>query len=105
MSIRSIFGSPVMTHAFSTEISDRICKHMNEDHADAVLLYAQVYGKTSSAISAEMLKIDAQGMDLLAKSETTEIPVRISFDHELQDAKEAHHVLVEMMKQARQGSV
>jgi putative heme iron utilization protein len=77
---------------------------MNEDHADAVLLYAQVYGNTATAISAAMLKIDAQGMDLLARNETSEIPVRVTFDHELQDAKEAHHVLVEMMKQARQNA-
>ena len=33
-----------MSEEFSTQVSDRICKHMNEDHADAVVLYAKAYG-------------------------------------------------------------
>jgi putative heme iron utilization protein len=30
-----------MSEQFSPEVSDRICKHMNEDHANAVAIYAQ----------------------------------------------------------------
>ncbi|XQQ05793.1 MAG: DUF2470 domain-containing protein [Leptolyngbya sp. IPPAS B-1204] len=91
-----------MSDPFTPEVSARICKHMNEDHADAVLLYAKVFGNTLEATSAEMLKIDAQGMDLMVKSQAEAMPVRISFDHELQDAEDAHHTLIDMVKQARQ---
>ena len=52
---------------FSTEISDRICTHMNEDHASAVVLYAQAFGDQPQATEAQMLAIDANGMDLTAK--------------------------------------
>ncbi|NET74424.1 MAG: DUF2470 domain-containing protein, partial [Sphaerospermopsis sp. SIO1G2] len=40
---------------FSPEISSRICKHMNEDHANAIVIYAQAFGKSEDATAAEML--------------------------------------------------
>ena len=64
---------------------------MNEDHADAVLLYAKVQGDIAEATSAEMLKIDAEGMDLSVQSNGATMPVRISFDRTLKDAEDAHH--------------
>ncbi|HEY9804841.1 MAG TPA: DUF2470 domain-containing protein [Leptolyngbyaceae cyanobacterium] len=90
-----------MSEQFSAEISSRICNHMNEDHADAVVLYAQVFGGVNQASSAQMLAIDAQGMDLTAEVNGESIPVRIQFDHVLADAEDAHHTLIAMVKQAR----
>lgn len=90
-----------MADAFSPEVSDRICKHMNEDHADAVAVYAKVFGDVPQATAAEMLKIDAQGMDLSAQVEGSAIPVRVMFDHELVDSEDAHQTLIAMIRQAR----
>ena len=90
-----------MTDSFSPEISDRICAHMNEDHADAVALYARVFGGAAYAIAARMKKIDAQGMDLTVETATETTPLRIAFSHELKDAEDAHHTLIDMVKQAR----
>jgi len=90
-----------MSEQFSAEISSRICNHMNEDHADAVVLYAQVFGGVNQASSAQMLAIDAQGMDLTAEVNGESIPVRIQFDHVLADAEDAHHTLITMVKQAK----
>jgi putative heme iron utilization protein len=67
-----------------------------------VALYAKVFGNEPNTIAAEMLKIDAQGMDLAVQTPDTQKPVRIAFDHELQDAEDAHHTLIDMVKQARQ---
>ena len=91
-----------MNNAFSPEVSDRICKHMNEDHADAVALYAKVYGGAADCTAAKMIKIDAVGMDLIAQINDTQQPLRITFDHELQDSEDAHHTLIAMVKQSRQ---
>lgn len=91
-----------MSDAFSREVSDRICKHMNEDHAEAIALYAKAFGNVETAIAAQMLKIDAEGMDLLVQTEQQTQPVRIAFDHTLQDSEDAHHTLIDMVKQARQ---
>ena len=88
---------------FSAEVSDRICKHMNDDHANAVVLYAQNFGGVcSNATAAEMVSIDSQGMNLMAQVNDAAVPVRVKFDHVLADAEDAHHTLVAMVKQVRQ---
>lgn len=91
-----------MSNAFPVEVSDRICKHMNKDHADSVVFYATEYGGVMNVTAAEMVKIDSQGMDLTIQTDGTTQPLRIAFDHELADAKEAHHVLVEMLKPTKE---
>jgi putative heme iron utilization protein len=90
-----------MSEQFSPEISSRICNHMNQDHGDAIVLYAQAFGGLADATAAEMLAIDAQGMDLKAEVNGEAVPVRVQFDHILADAQDAHHTLVDMIKQAR----
>ncbi|MBE7384000.1 MAG: DUF2470 domain-containing protein [Leptolyngbya sp. SIO1E4] len=89
-----------MPESITSAVSDRICKHMNDDHADAVLTYAQIFGNTKAATAATMNSIDPNGMNLTAQVDGTTVPVRVAFDHPLESAKEAHHVLVEMLKQA-----
>ena len=91
-----------MTETFTSEISERICRHMNEDHADAILLYAKVFANADQATSARMLKIDAEGMDLNVRAHDAETSMRIPFDHRLQDSEDAHQTLIAMVKQARQ---
>lgn len=90
-----------MSEAFTPEISDLICRHMNEDHADAILLYAKVYGNSTEATAAEMVSIDAEGMNLLTQVDGNQAPLRIGFDHVLQDAEDAHQTLIAMVRQAR----
>ncbi|MEL6247202.1 MAG: DUF2470 domain-containing protein [Cyanobacteria bacterium J06626_23] len=87
-----------MSEAITPQVSDRICKHMNDDHAEAVLMYAQVYGETPAATAARMKAIDADGMDLEAELAGGATTLRIPFDPPLADAKAAHHRLVEMLK-------
>lgn len=93
--------SESVSEAFSPAVSDRICSHMNKDHADSVLVYARYFGKVADATAAEMQSIDAKGMDLLAHVGDVDLPVRVSFDRTLKDAKEAHIILVEMLKRVR----
>jgi putative heme iron utilization protein len=90
-----------MPDNFSDEISARICKHMNQDHSDAIVLYAQAFGGIEDAIAAQMQSIDAEGMNLSVTANQTELPVRIQFDHVLADAEDAHHTLVAMLKQVK----
>ncbi|MBD1913285.1 MULTISPECIES: DUF2470 domain-containing protein [unclassified Leptolyngbya] len=90
-----------MADPLTPEISDRICKHMNDDHADAVLLYAKAYGAVSDAIAAQMLSIDSEGMNLQIQRESGPDSVRVTFDHNLQDSEDAHQTLIAMVRQAR----
>lgn len=90
-----------MSETITTAISDRICKHMNEDHGEAITLYAKVFGNTPQAESATMISIDPQGMNLTARVAGETMPVRVKFDRPLKDAEDAHHKLIDMLKQAR----
>jgi putative heme iron utilization protein len=41
-------------------------------------------------------------MDLSVRVNETNVPIRIAFDRSLKDAEDAHHTLIDMVKQARQ---
>ncbi len=90
-----------MSETITSAISDRICQHMNEDHADAVVLYAKAFGNQPATETAEMVSIDPEGMNLSAEIQGETVPVRIEFDHQLQNAEDAHHTLIAMLKIAR----
>ncbi len=92
-----------MSEPITPAISDRICKHMNKDHRDAILLYAQFFGQVASPEQAVMQAISPQSMKLLVHSQGTAQEIEIPFDHELADAEDAHQTLIKMLKQARQG--
>ena len=94
-----------MADIITPAISDRICKHMNEDHGEAIVLYARAFGDTPNAESAKMVAIDPQGMDLTAEVAGEEKPIRIEFERTLQDSEDAHQTLITMVKQARQNKV
>ena len=90
-----------MSDVITPAISDRICQHMNEDHAEAIVLYAKVFGDSPEAETATMDSIDPQGMNLTANIKGETVPVRIEFNHTLQDSEDAHQTLIAMVKQAR----
>jgi len=75
-----------------------ICDHMNEDHADAVVGYARVFGNRADARSARLITFDATGMDIEVKTAAESISLRIPFGHELQDADDARDTLIAMAK-------
>ncbi|MFS8741488.1 DUF2470 domain-containing protein [Synechococcus sp. W65.1] len=98
-----------MADPLTPQVSERICKHMNEDHADALVLYARVFGQVEGVTQARMQAIDSEGMDLQVEVDGAVQTLRIPFDHPLKDSEDAHHTLIAMLKQARarvkQGSV
>ena len=96
MIINSVYQAKIMTKkSLSAEDSKRICKHMNEDHAEAVVAYARHYGNRSKASKAKMLEISSESMKLEVDGQLMEIP----FDHKLNDSEDAHRTLVSMLRQ------
>ncbi|HHP7232894.1 MAG TPA: DUF2470 domain-containing protein [Xenococcaceae cyanobacterium] len=91
-----------MSEIITPTISDRICKHMNQDHQEAIALYAKVFGNSPETETAQMVSIDPEGMNLTAQVKGETIPIRITFDHTLADSEDAHQTLIKMVKQARQ---
>ena len=76
------------------EVSDRICKHMNDDHAEAVLAYARHYGGIEAPQAARMVAVRPEAMQL----EVDGRPVQVAFDHTLSDSEDAHRTLVAMLR-------
>jgi putative heme iron utilization protein len=73
-----------------------IVAHMNQDHADALQLYAsRLLGLPGT--DWRMTGIDAEGIDLRRKGEVA----RLAFDAPLSDAAEARRVLVGLVAKAR----
>jgi putative heme iron utilization protein len=76
------------------EVSDRICKHMNDDHTAAVLAYARHYGGIQGAQAARMVAVAPDAMTL----EVDGASVQVAFDHALSDSDDAHRTLVAMLR-------
>jgi putative heme iron utilization protein len=81
------------------DVSARICAHMNDDHADAVVAYARHYGGVSAPVQARMLEVQSDAMLLEVDGTTLSIP----FDHPLSDSGDAHRTLVAMLRAMPQG--
>jgi putative heme iron utilization protein len=75
-------------------VSDRICRHMNDDHAAAVLAYAHHYAGRPDAAAARMVSVAATAMTLDVDGSAVEVP----FDHPLSDSDDAHRTLVAMLR-------
>lgn len=81
-----------------------VITHMNEDHSDAVLVYAQVYGNLPTAESARMVAMSSQYMELEVDSGDSREGLRIHFDSPVKDRTESRIKLVELLKLARAGN-
>ena len=86
---------------FSESEVASIVSHMNEDHADAVALYLQVFAGVEAASEITMASIDAEGMDIAYRVENQAQVARVAFDPPLADAGEVRSRLVTMVNQAR----
>ena len=94
-----------MADPLTPEVSDRICKHMNDDHAEAIVLYAKCFGNAPTTTAAQMKSIDPNGMDLSIQREGLAQIIRIPFETPLVDSEDAHQRLITMVKQARSQAV
>lgn len=83
-----------------TKVEAGAVKHMNEDHAEAVGLYATVLAKAKPA-AWHLTGIDPEGMDLYADTQALRIP----FDPPLTSPEEIHPRMVALAKQARQAKL
>lgn len=89
-------------HVLSEEDATRIINHMNEEHEDDLLLYAEVYAGTPEATEAKMTAIDAEGITLQVTTTEGEKDLRVEFEEPLHIPEDAHRALVDMALNARE---
>ncbi|MHB8658589.1 MAG: HugZ family pyridoxamine 5'-phosphate oxidase [Solirubrobacteraceae bacterium] len=86
---------PVANHA-SSAIS-----HLNDDHADALLLIAQQLGGYPDATTAHCTGLDRRGIDLTLDTPRGRAPTRIAFPSELANSSQLRGATVELTRRAR----
>jgi heme iron utilization protein len=75
----------------------RAVDHMNEDHLDAIALYARHFAGISEPLDWRMTGLDPDGVDLIAWDRVA----RVFFPQPLSSAADMRHALVAMAKEAR----
>ena len=75
-----------------------IISHMNEDHADACLLYARHFAGKQQAMNAEMIDVSMSQMTLRIEGED----LTIDFPRVAQGEDDIRSVLVEMVRLAKE---
>lgn len=78
-----------------------ILAHMNEDHADALLLYAQAFTEARDATAATMTAIDRYGFEMTVDTPRGRGPARLAFAAEITNAKDARVSLVALVGESR----
>ena len=86
---------------FSQEDVARMVSHMNEDHADSVLAYAQHFGQCHDATAATLIDVTADAMMLKVVVMGDEKEINIPFEHPLKSGHDAHMTMVKMSKAAK----
>jgi hypothetical protein len=76
---------------------------MNDDHAEANLLYAQVQAGLADATAATMVGIDRYGVTLQATTPGGPRLARVPFPQPLSAAEEARPAVIALLEAARYG--
>jgi heme iron utilization protein len=79
-----------------------ILRHMNEDHADAVLAYAMVLAGIADATSASLTAVDRYGFEIAAVTPKGPRAARLAFDATIATSDDVRRSMVAMAKRARQ---
>ena len=78
-----------------------IIAHMNDDHADAMVLYCKAFSKATDITAASMTGVDRYGFEMSAVTVEGPRPVRLAFAELVSTAEEVRAALVAMLKDAR----
>jgi putative heme iron utilization protein len=79
----------------------RILEHMNQDHAEALILCCRAFSKATDASEVRMVSVDRYGFDMSVRTGLGPRPVRVAFQAEVRDAAAARKELVALTQQAR----
>jgi heme iron utilization protein len=80
-----------------------IIEHMNDDHAEALVLYCRTFGDRPDTAAARMVTVDRYGFAMLARDapDGDETAVRLPFGRRVDTTNEVRAVMIELLRQAR----
>ena len=82
------------TERLTKSVRNRICKHMNSDHQNALMKYASHYGGIKIAQEVRMTNLTSEYLELSIDKQI----IQIEFDHRLENSEDAHKTLIKMLK-------
>lgn len=86
----------------TAEHADYAVRHMNEDHADALLAMAQAFSGHSDATEATALRADRYGLDLAIVTPRGKTPARVNFLERVEAAGGLRKATVDLTKASRE---
>lgn len=89
-------ADPVVGHA------DGILSHMNEDHAEACLMYARDLAGASEATAATAVGVDRYGFTLWAETPAGPQVARVAFERRLDHVSDVRTAAVDLVRRARE---
>jgi putative heme iron utilization protein len=78
-----------------------ICQHMNDDHRDANLMYAQVIAGLNDATDAEMTAVDRYGFVLDVQTPSGKRQARVAFTQPVSSSDEVRAAVVSLLADCR----
>jgi putative heme iron utilization protein len=75
--------------------------HLNDDHADALLVIAQALGGYPDATQAQCCGLDRRGIDLAVQTPRGRAPARVAFPLALAESSQLRAATVELTRRAR----
>ncbi len=79
-----------------------IITHMNDDHADALVMYARAFTTATSTESAVMTGVDRYGFELSVETARGRRPARIAFPEPLTAPAQARAAMIALLERARE---
>jgi heme iron utilization protein len=79
-----------------------IITHMNQDHADALVLCARAFSRATGLTAASMTAIDRYGFEMSVQTPDGPRPVRVAFPAPIGTPAEARAALIAMVREARE---
>jgi heme iron utilization protein len=79
-----------------------IIAHMNQDHADALVLYGRAFSRATGLAAASMTAIDRYGFEMSVQTPDGPRPVRVAFPAPVGTPAEARAALIAMVREARE---
>ena len=78
-----------------------IIEHMNDDHADAQVLFCRHFAGRPETTSASMSAVDRYGFEMIAVSDAGRAAVRLAFPSECFTGDDVREAMVAMVHEAR----
>ena len=82
-------------------MAGKIIDHMNEDHADTMVLYCRAYSRATDTSAATMTAVDRYGFEMSATTGAGPRPIRVAFAEAVSSTAQVRHAMVELARGAR----